>query len=253
MYRWATITRQKIAKSYIRLSDIRLLVLVAYKGVVVFDMAAPVVYCDKGRSITNFADEDVMVNVSSEGAGVNVLCSRRSDKKDYVEAKCCGLCNLNVEPAELTYQLQHRVLSMLKHPVYRVTRIIAPTMYRITMTPENLRPMFTSNLVSAIGGVRGDSLAELQCKFKENLDNLGEMTPNGYIIPAEYIAHGGCGAVPAAGIQGKYGGAVFQMPLGAFLNEIRNNSKWRLNGLLKHIEACDAVCDAVDSDDRGQA
>ena len=150
-----------------------------------------------------------------------------------------------------------KVMSMGCSPVYPVSRIITPELFRISKHPETLKPVFNTAMLKAIGGTRDDSVATLMRKFQANLDMFGAQTDNGFVIANDYIATGGCCVAAARGLSLRSGSLVHMMPLSLYRQELlerhwtvcTGETKNEMEGSPDGGDGQDAG-DAGDSDDR---
>ena len=183
-----------------------------------YSSSAPVVYNVKGRPVISFRDRDLMTIISgSARAGINVVSSMLKDGEEAAQTR---YCEWRVVDADHCPQwLENRIMSMATGTIYHAYQMRLPEMYRISRKPETLKPIFSANLIKAIGGEAKDNTETLTKKFHQNLKLFGEFHDDGYIIPAEYICAGGCCVVAAKGIPAATGSIVFTMPLKTFTAE----------------------------------
>lgn len=225
LYKW-TCGKTRVADGYILLSDLRLNVLVGDRGRVIYSVAAPVLYMDRGLPVISFRDHDVLTVTDGARKGINILGQFLRDDEHAVPAKFCTTREILDEhqPAWLV----DKVLSLGCSPVYPVGRIIMPELFRISRQPETLRLVFSKHLIHAIGGKEGDTIDVLRRKFIENKEAIGTRTDSGYVIAYDHVASGGCCVAASKGITLRSGSVVHMMPLGAFRVELRQR-KWIIN------------------------
>lgn len=226
LYKW-TSGKARIAGEFILLSNIRLNSLVCDRGRVTFSVAAPVLYMDRGRAVIRFLDRDVLTVADGARKGINALSRFLVDGENAVPATYC--CSMELAPdSRVPKWIADKVLSMGNSPVYPVTRLISPELFRISKRPETLRPVFNTAMLKAIGGSRTDSMEALTRKFLENFDLFGAKTDNGYVIANDYIATGGCCVAAARGLSMRSGSLTHMMPLALYRQELAERH-WAVN------------------------
>ena len=225
LYKW-TASRRRLGGDFIPLNTVRLHTITCEGGRVVYSAAAPVVFMERGRSVIKFLDANVLNVVEGPRKGLNIVSSfLKRDEEAAPVSRCESLVLSDKEP---TKWIGQQVLSMGCSPVYPVSRLITPELFRISKRPENLKPLFSLGLVQAIGGTRSDTLQQLKEKFIQNLERLGSKTEDGWVVCNDYISSGGCCVVAARGITTRSGSAVHSMPLQSYRDELFSR-KWSIN------------------------
>ena len=214
IFRW-TAGHKKIANDYILLSNVRLTTLSCTEGKVIYSSAAPCVYNVKGRPVISFRDRDLMTIISgSSRMGINVPANMLKDGEEASQTRYCEW--RVVDEDHCPQWLEARIMSMATGCIYPCAQMRLPDLYRISKKPETLKPIFTADLIRAIGGLPTDSTEQLLTKFHNNIDLFGEFKDEGWVFPAEIICAGGCCVVAAKGIPAANGSVVFTMPLRSF-------------------------------------
>ena len=223
LYRW-TAGRQRIAGEYIPLSALRLNSLVCDGGRVRYSSAAPVLYLERGRPFIRLMDHDVVSPVNGPRKGTNMPARFIRDGEEAVEARYVTCVEMNDSVAGWRAD---RVMSMGNSPVVPICGIVKPRFYRITRTPSTLKPMYSNQALKVLGMSRGVSVEEFRAAFAENIHLFGMSTDDGFVVPHEYIASGGCLVAAAAGISARAGSLVHELPMSLFLDEVEN-LKWEI-------------------------
>lgn len=215
VFKWSG-GHKRIAGDYLLLSNLRLNVLTAHCGRVFYSSSAAVLYNAHGRPVISFRDHDLLTICSgSNRSGINVPAGMLKPDEEAAPTRFCEW--REVDEDLCPNWLEQRIMSMATSTVYCVSQIRMPDVYRISKKPETLKPIFTSQLIRAIGGDKSDSTEMLMRKFHANLDLFGIYNSEGYIVPYEYICAGGCCVVAARGIPAATGSIVFSMPLKSFV------------------------------------
>lgn len=218
VFRW-TGGHKRIADDYILLSNIRLNTLTCSRGRVFYSSAAAVVYNVHGRPCISFRDHDLLTIMGgSNRAGINVPAGMLKPGEEATPTRYCEW--REVDEDHCPKWLEQRIMSMATSTIYCAYSMRMPDLYRVSKKPETLKPIFSSQLIKAIGGKRTDSTEILMEKFHNNLDLFGTFNADGYIIPNEYICAGGCCVVAARGIPAATGSIVFSMPLQTFIADV---------------------------------
>lgn len=225
LYKW-TCGKTRIADGYILLSDLRFNVLVGDKGRVTYSVAAPVLYMDRGLPVISFRDHDVLTITDGPRKGINVLGQFLQDGEKAVQAKFCTTREITDE--KQPSWLEDKIMSMGGSPVYPVSKIVVPELFRISRKPETLRLIWSKELIAAIGGKDNDTITELRRKFVDNKEAVGAKTDSGYVISYDHVASGGCCVVASRGITLRSGSIVHMMPLGALRVELKQR-RWIIN------------------------
>lgn len=228
LYKWSA-GNQRIAGSFAMLSNLRLTSLMCNDGQLIFSSAAPVVFMDRGRSSVRLYDNGVLTVSSGDRKGINIMSNFLKPGEEATPALFCGRVSVPLDDSEsLPKWVKVRIMSLGCSQAWPSYGVIVPEMYRISRSPEHLRPVFTATLINAIGGSSEDSLEVLMAKFKQNIHMIGARTDDGVVIPNEYIASGGCCVVSASGLGGRAGSVVHYMPLRAFLDDVAQR-KWSVS------------------------
>jgi hypothetical protein len=217
LYKW-TAGKFRMAGEFVLLSNLRLNTLACDGGRVTLSVAAPVLYMDRGRTVIRFLDRDVLTVTEGPRKGINVLGRFLQEDENAVPATYC--MHKEIRNEKLPKWIVDKVMSMGCSPVYPVSRIITPELFRISKHPETLKPVFNTAMLKAIGGTRDDSVATLMRKFQANLDMFGAQTDNGFVIANDYIATGGCCVAAARGLSLRSGSLVHMMPLSLYRQEL---------------------------------
>jgi len=226
LFRW-TAQKFRIAEDYIPLSNLRLNVLSCNKSQVVWSSSAPILYQAHGRPVISFRDSNlVTVLEGSKRKGTNLICSMLSEGEIAAPTRTCEY--RVVEDEFCPTWLANRIIAMATEPVYPVSQIKMPDLYRVSKAPTNLKPIFSKRLIDSIGGLPEDSTKTLLDKFHKNLDLFGEFTNTGWVVPYDYVASGGCCVVAAHGIPASKGSAVHSMTLRTFLADI-DRKHWQIH------------------------
>lgn len=236
LYKWSAGT-QRIAGAFAMLSNLRLTTLMCRDGQLTFSSAAPVVFMDRGRASVRLYDNGVLTVSSGDRKGINIMSNFLKPGEEATPALFCDRVTVTTDESDnLPKWIKLRILSLGCSQAWPSYSIVTPEMYRISRNPESLRPVFTSQLITAIGGSTDDSLDVLLAKFKANIHMIGARTDDGVVVPNEYIASGGCCVVSAAGLGGRAGSVVHYMPLQLFLAEVAQR-KWSIQ-----CEECTKNC-----------
>ena len=218
VFKW-TAGHKRIADDYLLLSNLRLNTLSCTRGHVYYSSAAPVMYNVHGRPAISFRDRDLLTLVAgSNRAGINVPAGMLKAGEEAVPTRFCEW--REVDEDHCPKWLEQRIMSMATGTIYCAYQMRMPDIYRISKKPETLKPIFSSQLIKAIGGKKEDSTEVLMKKFHDNLDLFGTYNAEGYVIPGEYICAGGCCVVAAKGIPATTGSVVFTMPLKSFVADV---------------------------------
>ena len=221
IFQW-TAGQAKIAKDFYLLSNLRLNTLSCNGGVIVFSTAAPLVYNVYGRPATALCDRDLLTVLgNSQRVGVNIRCNRIKPGEECAPTRYCGW--RIVDEDHCPRWLENKIMSMCTGVMYPATHVSLPDIYRISKKPESLKPIFTRDLIDAIGGERDDTADVLLQKFHAKMDLFGFKTNEGFVIPSEYICSGGCNVIGAKGIPSNGGSARFSIPLRTFVAECSRN------------------------------
>lgn len=239
LYKW-TAGKQRIANDFIFLSQLRLNTVACSGGRITFSCAAPVLFMDRGRTTIKLCDRDVLTVLDGPRKGINVLGGFLHDDEQAVPAQFCR--RLDIVDERQPKWIASRLLSMGCSPVYPVSRIITPELFRISRNPGSLRPIFTTAMLHAIGGTRSDSMQELMRKFQAHLDLFGARTDDGYVISNDYIATGGCCVAAARGISVRAGSYVHLIPLYQYRAEVLQR-KWKIDTGEENVISNGYTCD----------
>jgi len=225
VFRW-TGGHKRIAGDYLLLSNLRLNVLSCSGGHIYYSSSAPIMYQVHGRPVISFRDRDLMTVIAgSNRVGINVPSNMLKQGEEATQTRFCEWREVDEE--HTPKWLEQRIMSMVTGTIYHAYQMRLPDLYRISKKPETLKPIFSANLINAIGGEPGDSTEELLRKFHANLELFGEYKEDGYICPAEYICAGGCCVVASKGIPATNGSVVFTMPLKSFVAEA-SRQHWQI-------------------------
>lgn len=186
LYRWK-ITRLA-GDNYCVLSGVRLESLACVQGSPTFSSAAGYLYYTHGRPGVVFADNDLVTAVAGTRIGCNFPSTYRKEGETVSATANCAAHTLSVGSPEW---LTQRVLELFKEDSIQTDRLVQPEWVRCSRQPENLKPLYSSELIATIGGDRNSSLSELESLFTANIDKLGRYEKDGYIIPFEHIVSGG--------------------------------------------------------------
>lgn len=214
-----------MAKDYITLSMLRLDVLTCTKDHIIYSSAAPCLVMPYGRPAINFRDRDILTVTGGKRNGMNISPGMLQDGESATEARYCTA--LEVTEDHCPKWLERKVLSMGMSPVYPVSRILVPEMFRISRKTCVLKPQITNEMKRAIGCSMNDSLDTITRKFQENLHLFGEETDEGWVVAFDHIATGGCCVAAARGI-GAGASTVQQMPLVMFQAEVESKH-WQIS------------------------
>lgn len=223
LYRW-TAGRQRIAGAFIPLTALRFNSIVCDGGRVSYSSAAPVLYVDHGRPTVRLMDHGVVCPVSGPRKGTNLPVEFVRDGEDATEARYVTRTDMD---EAVTGWRRDRVMSMGCSPCVPIFGIVKPRFYRLTRHPETLKPMYSSHALAVLGLRRGVTMDELRAAFVANLDLFGMQTEDGFVVPHEYIATGGCLVAAADGISRNGGSLVHEMPLNMFTTEVENQ-RWKI-------------------------
>ena len=233
VFKWSG-GHKRIADDYLLLSNLRLNVLTCTNGRVFYSSAAAIVYNVHGRPVVSFRDKDLLTIVNgSNRMGINVPSGMLKPGEEAAPTRFCEW--REVDEDHCPKWLEQRIMGMATSTVYCVSQIRMPDLYRISKKPETLKPIFTSALIKAIGGEKGDSTETLMQKFHDNLDLFGIYNSEGYIVPNEYICAGGCCVVAARGIPAATGSIVFSMPLKSFVADV-SRLHWDITTAMEESE-----------------
>jgi len=214
IYQW-TAGHKKIAEDYILLSNLRFNVLTCNGGKIVYSASAPIVYNVHGRPVISFHDRGLLTVIAgSPRAGVNIPARMLRADEEGTQTRYCEW--RVIEEDYCPKWLENKIFSMCSGTLYPTACVRLPDVYRISKKPETLKPIFTSSLIKTIGGKPEDTTEQLMDKFRAKLDLFGFFTPEGYIVPNEYICSGGCCVVGAKGIPAN-GSIKFSIPLETFV------------------------------------
>jgi len=225
LFKW-TAGKSRIAGEFILLSNLRLNSLVCDGGRVIFSTAAPVLYMSRGRPMIKFIDHDVMTITGGERSGINVLSGHLRKSELAVPAVFCEsreLVNDNVPS-----WMSRKVVHMGSAPVYPIGNVIMPDLFRITRSPETLKPLYNRAMLSLIGAVPEDTPSDLAEKFLANIDMFGAQTDQGFVIANEYIASGGACVATTRGLERAAGSVVHMMPLSLYRKKLLERH-WEIN------------------------
>lgn len=228
LYKWTAGGTRVVGGAYILLSDLRLNSLVVHGGRALLSVAAPLLYMSHGRPKIALETSNVVTVVSGKRKGINTKLEWLQPSEKAVATKACLTCVLDPD-AEYPTWLQKRILSLGCSARYPSAKILAPDLYRMSRSLDSFRPLWSKALVEAIGGTPDEPLESLMEKFKAAMQVLGIVTGEGYVIPADYIATGGCCIALAKGITARSGSVVHMMPCTMFLAEVCQNN-WHLFG-----------------------
>lgn len=232
IFRW-TGGHKRIADDYILLSNLRLNTISCSQGRVFYSSAAAVVYNVHGRPVISFRDRDLLTVIAgSNRAGINLPSGMLKTGEEAAPTRHCEW--REVDEDHCPPWLEKRIMSMTTSTMYCAYSMRLPDLYRISKKPETLKPIFSSKLIAAIGGKRGDSTEILMQKFHDNLKLFGTYNADGFIIPNEYICAGGCCVVAARGIPAAAGSIVFHMPLRTFVADVS-----RLHWMIETAPVCE--------------
>ena len=225
IFQW-TAGQIKIAKDFYLLSNLRLNTLSCNGGVIVYSSAAPIVYDVYGRPTVSLHDRNLLTVLgNSQRVGVNIRVNRLKPGEESAPTRFCEW--RIVDESHCPKWLERKIMSMCTGVMYPATCVRLPDIYRISKKPESMKPIFTRDLIDAIGGSRNDSAAVLLQKFHEKMDLFGFQTNEGFVIPSDYICSGGCCVVGAKGIPANGGSARFSIPLRTFVAEC-SRSHWEI-------------------------
>lgn len=216
LFRWMT-GKHRIAKDFILLSMLRLDTLVCTKDYLIFSSSAPCLYMDKGRPRIIYKDRDVMTISDGKRCGMNIIPSMLQPGEHAVEARHCR--STEVIEDHCPKWLENKVLGLGTSPVYPVTKIVSPELFRISKNPRTLKPYFSGALIRDIGGEPTDTTEQLIKKFHSKLDMFGTFNNEGYVINNDYIVSGGCCVAQSRGISTS-GSLVYMVTLNTFKAEI---------------------------------
>lgn len=218
LYRW-TAGRQRIADVLIPLTALRFNSIVCDGGRVSYSSAAPVLFMEHGRPTIRLMDHDVVCPVEGRRSGTNLPARFLREGEDAVEARYVTLTEMT---DKITGWRADRVVSMGGSPVVPICGIVKPRFYRITRQPSTLKPLYSTQALKVLGMSRGVPMDEFRKAFAENINLFGLPTGDGFIVPHEYIASGGCLVAAASGITARAGSVVHELPLTLFAAEIDN-------------------------------
>lgn len=221
---WAN--RSRIAQDFILLSNLRFISIICNNGTVTFNTAVPVMLMNNGRPDIIMSDTGVLSIVDGNRKGITVLASCLKDNETAVPVKPCGSVRLN--NAKVPKPISDRVISMCSSKLYPVSRIVMPSLFRISKTPEKMVPVFSTSMLKAIGASKTDSIERCTELFHKNMCKFGILNEHGFIIANEYIATGGCCVASSRGISNGKGSVVHTMPLEMFREELCNKH-WNID------------------------
>jgi hypothetical protein len=225
LYKWVS-GQRRIAENFILLSDLRLNVLTCDGGRVVFSSAAPVMFMERNHPVIQFRDADVLTIMTGPRRGINVNSGFLKQGEDAAVARFCEHREI-FEEDRVPKWLEDKIMSMGHSPVYPVSKIVMPELFRISRKPDTLKPVFNSAFIKEIGGEKGDSLQTLLDKFHSNLDKFGYYTEDGFVISNDLIASGGCCVCASRGITTRSGSVVHMLTKQQFVAEI-SRKHWHI-------------------------
>lgn len=225
LYKW-TCGHGRVADMFIPLSNLRLNVLTCNGGRVYYSIAAPILYLDKGRSVIRFLDKDVLTVVSGDRLGVNILSRFLHEGEEAVPAQYCT--SREIDGDKHPKWLEQKIMSMGCSPVYPVSGLIMPELFRMSRSLDGIKPLFTSTMLAAIGASRTDSVERLIELFRDHFELFGVSTPSGYVIPNEFVSAGGLCVAASRGVGMKSGSVVHSIPLTLF-RQAMESRKWNIN------------------------
>ena len=223
LYRWST-GRFRIAKDYTVLSSLRMEVLTCTKDHILFSSCAPCLFIPNGRPQVRLWDHDILSITDGPRQGMNITASMLKDGEMAVEARHCT--NLEVDEYHCEKWLEKKVMSMGLCPVYPVSRIIMPELFRISKKINVLKPQITNELKRTLGCAMDASVDEINKKFQDNLKLFGHEADDGWVVSNDHIATGGCLVALVKGIASGVS-MVHKMPLTMFQMEVANRH-WQI-------------------------
>ena len=247
LYRW-TAGRKRIAGDYVLLSNMRLNALICNHGTVRLALAAPVLTMSMHRPRVVFKDSDVLTITEGTRMGINITGGSLRDDEKAMETPYCF--NKVIDSDKQSKLVTDKIMSLGCSPYYPVSRVLVPEMFRITRRPETLKPVFNADMMRVIKGPRKDTMEDLLRKFHSHLDMFGTFTDDGYIIPYEYVATGGCVICAAKGIAVKTGSAVHSIPWCLF-NEEMIRLGWSIETGKEKEDELERIAGCSDSEECG--
>lgn len=216
LFRWMT-GKHRVAQSYVMLSMLRFEVLICTKDHIWFSSSAPCLYLDRGRPRIVMKDRDVLTISSGLRQGMTIIPSMLKPDETATETRHCRC--IEVDETHCPKWLQTKVLAIGNAPVYPLSHIVMPELFRISKNPMSLRPFFSKEMMEDIGSVPGDSVQDMLDKFHSKLKMFGTFTDDGYIISNDLIATGGACVAQAKGL-GINGSMVHQVTLNQFRQDM---------------------------------
>ena len=239
LYKW-TCGKSRIADMFIPLSNLRLNTLTCNGGRVYFSSAAPVLYMDRGRSVIKFSDRDVLTITDGDRKGINILSHFIHENESAVQAQYC--MNKEIDGDKQSKWLEQKIMSLGCSPVYPVSSIVMPELFRLSRNLESIKPLFTSAMLAAIGANRTYSVERLLELFREHFELFGTSTSVGYVIPNDFVAAGGLCVAASRGMGLKSGSVVHSIPWTIY-REIVESRKWVINtGERNELVESDSRC-----------
>lgn len=188
-YRWRCCSKKMASMRYIAMSVVRLESLACYNGKVTLSLAAGYIHESRKGSLPRiiFRDNNVVRSTGAKG-GHNLPMEWVRVGADFEIVNNC--VSYDVTERSNSW-VASRVMSMSLSPYYDVNGIIQPHWYRRTKTPESFTVATNKDAFKRIGWRAGDTIEDIQKRFMDNPDILGQFTDDGYIVPFELISRGG--------------------------------------------------------------
>lgn len=217
MFKWSTLS-SKIEGKFVALSDLRLELLMCYKGQVHYSSAAGLlVGSDAGFPSIIFKDTNVNRVLSGERSGINIIGTRLREGETCAAARGCEALKLS---DNVSLVVKGIVMYLANTPAIPVSRIVMPELLRLSRKPEVLKPVYSKELLETIGAHDSDNSKQLHDKFMDCLPAIGTMTESGVAVPFDLIYSGGM-VVAAGNMITKTGGVVFSMPCSMLAAQIK--------------------------------
>lgn len=223
LYRWSA-GKYRIAKDYVLLSMLRLDVLSCTKDYIMFSSCAPCLFMFNGKPQIQLWDHDILSVNGGQRNGMNITSAMLRDDETAVEARHCK--SIEVDEEHCPKWLENKVMSMGLSPMYPVSRIIMPELFRVSRKTSALKPQITNELKRTLGCAPTASVEEITKRFQEQLPMFGEKTDEGWVVAHDHIATGGCLVAAAKGITAG-SSMVHQMPLTMFRMEV-SSRHWQI-------------------------
>ena len=214
------------AGHYVLLSDLRLNVLSCDNGVAMFSIAAPVLFMQVGHPVIRLYSRNVLTVTSGDRKGINICGYQLREGETAVQTR--HVFEQSLESKNIGKEAAKRTMSLAASLAQPVMHLVVPRVCRITKDPTQLRPMYSRQLLDVIGAKPSDSAEDLKQRFLDNLGKIGVELAEGWCIPGELIAAGGCAVVPDSGFSKRTGSMSFQLPLENLRNDL-SVRRWDVN------------------------